>query len=195
MKPFQKNKSRIPVGLLLAGILFSCVNDLSDVRKVTFDPEAPEEVSTNLKVFYTDSGYAKVQLFAGLAEKFSQPEELTRFSGGLKVDFYDEMGEIVSTLTSRYGEILGKDGNMVARDSVELYNYEKKQRLKTDELVWSQKDSLIYSDKRVVVSGPDGTVYGDGIRTKQDFSTYTFIRPRGTFEIDKEKKSDGESIL
>ena len=188
---------RIPVGLILAGILFSCTNDLDDIKKVTFDPKAPDEVSTNLKMFFTDSGYAKVRIYANLTEKYSNPEKVTKLKDGLRVDFYDEAGEIVSTLTSLYGEIKDGDGNMVARDSVELYNYEKDQRLKTEELIWSQKDSLIYSDKSVVVTSPDGVVYGDGIETKQDFSNYTFIKPRGTFKMEKkaEKKKEENGSL
>ena len=189
----KKKYWSVPVGLLLTGILVSCANDLDDIKKVTYDPMAPDEVSQNLTMFYTDSGYAKVKISAVLAEKYILPEEVTKLKDGLRVDFYDETGEIVSTLTSLYGEIKGGDGNMIARDSVELYNYEKDQRLKTEELIWSQKDSIIFSEKSVVVTSPEGAVYGDGIKTKQDFSNYTFIKPRGTFKVEKKKDPAVES--
>ena len=186
---FGTNKIyRLPVSILLAGFLFSCVNDLDDIKKVVYDPNAPEEVSQNLNVFFTDSGYAKVRIQAVLAEKYSKPKEITKLKDGLKVDFYDTEGGIVSTLTSLYGEISMKDGKMIARDSVELYNYEKQQRLKTEELIWNQSDSLIYSDKNVIVNSPEGVMYGNGIRTRQDFSTYTFTLPRGKFKVGKKDK-------
>jgi LPS export ABC transporter protein LptC len=184
----RKNILGIPVGLLLAGILVSCVNDLDDIKKVTFDPESPTEVSKNLEVFITDSGYPKVKIFAKLAEKYTLPEEITKLKDGLRVDFYDEEGEIVSTLTSLYGEIRDGGEKMLARDSVELYNYAKKQRLKTEELHWNQNDSLIYSEKNVSVSSPEGVIYGTGIRTKQDFSKYVFTKPRGTFNMGKKEE-------
>ena len=69
-------------------LLLSCVNDLDDIQKVTFDPKAPDEVTKNLHVFYTDSGYARVEIFATLAETFSQPEALTKLSDGIKVNFF-----------------------------------------------------------------------------------------------------------
>ncbi|MFM9029024.1 MAG: hypothetical protein ACKOQ6_13695, partial [Bacteroidota bacterium] len=61
---------KIPVGLMLAGILFSCVNDLESIKKVTYDPKAPDEVTKDLSVFYTDSGYARVEITAKLAETY-----------------------------------------------------------------------------------------------------------------------------
>jgi|TARA_R110000737_G_scaffold234416_1_gene247353 LPS export ABC transporter protein LptC len=175
----------IPASLVLAGFLFSCVNDLDQIRRVTYDPKAPDEVVKDMEVFYTDGGYAKVRIFAKLAETYSNPEQVTKLKDGLKVDFYDEDGHIVSTLTALYGEVRTKEGKMFVRDSVRLYNYEKDQRMETEELNWNQKDSLIFTEKSVVVKTAEGILYGQGVRTKQDFSTYTFIRPTGKIDLDK----------
>jgi LPS export ABC transporter protein LptC len=175
----------IPVFLLMTGILVSCVNDLDAVKKVTYNPKAPDEVTRDLEVFYTDSGHPKVRIYAKLAETYSKPEVVTKLKDGIKVDFYDESGLIVSTLTALYGEIRTAEGKMFVRDSVQLYNHAKQQRLKTEELIWNQNDSLIYTEKSVVVTSPKGVVYGQGLRTKQDFSTYTFIRPTGKIDMNK----------
>lgn len=175
----------IPASLVLAGFLFSCVNDLDQIRRVTYDPKAPDEVIQDMEVFYTDSGYAKVRIYAKLAETYSFPVPVTKLKDGVKVDFYDESGEIVSTLTALYGEVRLQEGTMFVRDSVRLFNYEKDQRMETEELIWNQKDSLIYTEKSVVVKSPKGLMYGQGVRTKQDFSTYTFMRPTGQINMDK----------
>lgn len=169
--------------IALAGILFSCVNDLNDVKKITYDPKSPSEVTEDLEVFYTDSGYPKVRLYAKLAESYVVPKQVTKFRKGLKVEFFNELGEVVSVLTSQYGEIQTDEGMMFVRDSVELFNIEKQQRLKTEELIWNQNDSLIYSNKSVVVTSPTGILYGKGIRTTQDFESYTFIEPKGKFKV------------
>ncbi len=180
-----KYKIGIPASVLLAGFLFSCVNDLDHIHRVTYDPKAPDEVVKDMQVFYTDSGYAKVRIFANLAETYTVPEAVTKFKDGLKVDFYDSEGEIISTLTSLYGEIRTAEGKMIVRDSVRLFNYEKNQRLETEELIWSQKDSVIFTEKTVVVKTPESVLYGQGIRTKQDFETYTFLRPTGKIKMNK----------
>lgn len=181
----RKNYKWIPAIAMMAGILFSCVNDLEDVKKVTFDPKSPSEVTTDLEVFYTDSGYPKIRLYAKLAESYTTPKVVTKLKKGLKVDFYNESGLIVSTLTAKYGEIQTQEGKMMVRDSVQLYNHAKQQRLTTEELIWNQNDSLIYTDKSVVVTSPKEKLFGQGIRTKQDFSTFTFLRPTGKFNLDK----------
>lgn len=174
---------RIPVSLVLAGILFSCVNDLDTIKKVTYNPNSASEVTENMKVFYTDSGYPKVKIFARIAETYTQPKEITKFKDGISVDFFDDFGERVSTLTALYGEIQKEEGMMLVRDSVVLFNYEKQQKLETEELIWNQKDSLIYSEKHVKVTSPKGIVHGQGIRTRQDFTNYTFQKPIGSFNL------------
>lgn len=55
---------KIPVAIFVAGILFSCVNDLDTIEKVTFDDKAPGEVMANAEVLISDSGYAQVRIHA-----------------------------------------------------------------------------------------------------------------------------------
>jgi LPS export ABC transporter protein LptC len=184
-KRSYKHLFGIPASLVLAGILFSCVNDLDQIKRVTNDPKAPDEVTTNLEVFYTDSGAPKVRIFAKLAETYSQPELVTKLKDGIKVDFYDSDGEIVSTLTALYGEIQTSKGRMFVRDSVQLFNRAKNQRMETEELIWNQTDSVVYTEKNVIVKSPKGVVYGKGIRTTQDFNHYTFFKPTGKINTDK----------
>ncbi|TXI84277.1 MAG: LPS export ABC transporter periplasmic protein LptC [Crocinitomicaceae bacterium] len=184
----MRNNRLLYIITLLVGfatLLSSCVNDLESIQKVTYDPKAPDEVTKNLRVFYTDSGYARVEVFATLAETYSKPESITKLKDGIKVNFFSVDGKIVSTLTALYGEINNTKGTMFVRDSVQLVNYEKKQRMETEALFWNQKDSAIYTTSNVIVRSPDGIVYGDGIRTKQDFSSYEFLKPHGRINMGK----------
>jgi LPS export ABC transporter protein LptC len=178
----------IPVIFLMTGILFSCVNDLESIRKVTFKPTDPDERTSDLAIYYNDSGYAKVEIFAKLAETYSKPEQVIKFKDGIKVHFYDEAGEIKSILTALYGEIQEERGRVFVRDSVQLFNVEQNKRLETEELHWNRKDSTIYSDKPVIIRTEDALFFGEGVRTKQDFSSYEFIRPTGKINLDKSNK-------
>ena len=161
--------------LVSLSILNSCVNDLDSIQKVTYDPKAPDEVTKNLRVFYTDSGFARVEIFASLAETYSKPTAIIKLKDGIKV----------STLTALYGEVNYANGTFLVRDSVQLVNHEKHQRMSTEALYWNQKDSSIYTTSNVVVRSPEGVLYGDGIRTKQDFSEYEFLKPYGKFNFGK----------
>lgn len=171
--------------LVIGFVLTACVNDLETIEKVTFNPKSPDDVTKDLHIFFSDSGYAKIELSAALAETFSKPTSLTKFKDGLKVNFFDKKGKIASTLTALYGEINYSDGRMLVRDSVQLYNHAKKQRMLTENLHWNQRDSSIYTNSNVVVKSPQGIVYGQGIRTKQDFSSYVFLKPYGKINFDK----------
>lgn len=170
---------KIPVSLVLTGILFSCVNDLESIKKVTHDPKAPDEVTKNLSVFYTDSGYAKIEISAALAETYRKPDYVTKLKDGLKVNFFSADGRIVSTLSALYGEVNFTKGMIFVKDSVRLYNLEKDQRMETEVLYWNQKDSSVYTNSNVIVRSPKGVLYGKGIQTKQDFSYYEFLQPYG----------------
>lgn len=179
------NNIWIPVFITMTGILFSCVNDLDTIQKVTYDPKAPDEVIQNLELHYTDSGYARVRVYAKLAEMYSTPKDITKLKDGLRVDFYSADGEITSTLTALYGEMDNTTGMVFVRDSVQLKNVAKKQLLETEELFWNQGDSTIFTHKNVVVTEPNKVAYGQGIKTNQEFSFYEFIKPYG--RIDEEK--------
>lgn len=179
MKTIKTNALFVLSYFLLAGILFSCVNDIDSIKKISYRPSDPDERTSNMHVLYSDSGYARVEVFAKLAETYTVPEPLIKLKDGIEVNFFNDEGQIVSKLTALYGEINQRKGTMFVRDSVQLFNSEKKQRLETEELHWNQKDSAIFTEKSVVVRTSDALFFGKGIRTKQDFSSYIFTKPQG----------------
>ena len=172
----------LSISLFISG----CVNDLETIQRVTYDPKAPDEVTKDLRVFYNDSGYARIEILAALAESYSKPELVTKLKDGLRVNFFSADGKIVSSLTALYGEVNFSTGKLYVKDSVQLYNFAKKQRMLTEILYWNQRDSTIYTNSSVVVRSPGGILYGDGIRTKQDFSEYVILNPRGKYDFDKD---------
>ena len=179
----------VPVVILATGILFSaCVNDLDTIEKVTFDPAAPDEVTEDLNLIYTDSGYTQLRLNAKIAETYLTPQHVTKLKKGLKVEFFDNVGTVSSTLISQYGEINYSSGIVTVRDSVILKNHLKKRQLETESLFWNQNDSTIYTDKNVIVRRASGEIIarGKGIRTTQNFDRYTILEPVGKIDLDKD---------
>lgn len=172
----------------MAGILFSCINDLDAIQKVSSDPNAPSEVTRNLEVFYNDSGYAQVKIFATLAETYRIPKHITKLKDGVKVYFYSSSGEVVSQLTSLYGEVDFESGLLVVKDSVVLRNLVQKQQLETEELHWNQKDSTIYTEKNVVIKkdGKGVVGRGKGLQTSQSFDKYIIKKPVGKMDLSDE---------
>ncbi len=163
---------------------------METIKKITFNAKSPDEITKNLKMIYSDSGYARVEIFAALAETYRTKESVTKVKDSLRVNFFSESGEVISTLSARYGEINYNKGTILVRDSVRLYNYSKKQTLETEALFWNQKDSSIYSLSQVIIKSPKGIILGDGIRTNQSFSKYVLLKPSGRVELEKELEID-----
>ncbi|MEX1193410.1 MAG: LPS export ABC transporter periplasmic protein LptC [Brumimicrobium sp.] len=178
----------IPVMIFVTGIFFSCENDLEKVKHITANPNSPNETSENLHIIYTDSGYAQIELTARIAEKYSSPKEITKFKDGLKVNFFSDEGEIISILTSIYGEVDDENGNITVRDSVELYNIEDKKKLETEVLYWNKKGDSIYTDKAVVITSPDMILYGHGAWTNHYFDTAQFYKPTAKIFLNKNEE-------
>ena len=164
-------------------VIFSCENDFEDIKRVTETPGTPEERTQNLELIYSDSGVTKIFLKAKLAESYYSPVHKIVFKDGVNVRFYNPDGTVKTILTSKYGEILQDDGNMIARDSVCMKNVNKNQKLETEELVWNQKTQEVKSSKAVIVKTKGGVFFGDGIKTTSDFSQYEFVKPRGTIGL------------
>jgi LPS export ABC transporter protein LptC len=161
----------------------SCVNDLETITKITYDPNSPDNVTQDLELFYADSGYAKIQVFATLAETYSKPESIMKLKDGVKINFFSENGKISSTLTALYGEVNYSTGLIFVKDSVKLRNLNNNQVLETEELNWNQKDSLIFTNRDVIIHNEEGVLYGKGIKTNQNFDHYEFLNPEGKINL------------
>jgi len=168
-------------------MLFSCVNDLDEVKRITHFENAPDDLTQNLKMIYSDSGITKIHLYAKVSETYTSPKHITKFKEFLKVDFFDVNGIKVSTLTAQNGVYDHKDELVLVEDSVRLYNYEKDQTLETESLTWNKKDSTIRTDDYVKVSSPKELLTGKGLVTKQDFSYFEILNPTGKINLKKEK--------
>ena len=170
--------NKIPVIIMVTGIFFSCVNDLEKVKRITTSPDSPDETSEDFHVIFTDSGFAKLEINAGIAETYTSPSKLTKFKNGLIVNFFNEDGTIASTLTSIYGEIDDESGNITVRDSVELHNIEDKKTLETEVLYWNKNGDSIFTDKPVLIRSPDMILKGIGAWTTPLFDTAQFYKPK-----------------
>lgn len=165
-------------------LLFSCSNELDEIKKVTVTENFPDETATNLRMVSTDSGMVQFYIEATLMETVHDPDEITYLKDGLKVVFFDEKGKKEAILTAYYGERNGRTGRMFVKDSVVLQNLVEKQKLETEELYWTS-DS-VYSNKTVVVTTSDMVLFGKGIVTDNTFSVFKIKDPTGKKEIKNE---------
>lgn len=165
----------------------SCNNSEKNVKRVEVDENTPSEIIENLHMYYSDSARVKIELIAAYSERSSSLKEQTIFKDSLRLNFYNEKGIKTTTLSALYGEFNDETESIFVKDSVRLYNFDKKQLLKTNSLYWNKKDSTIYTKDTVWVSSPDGIARGRGIETKQDFREYKIMFPEGNLLLNDKK--------
>ncbi len=139
---------------------------------------------TNVTIHYTDSGLLKATLFAPqLIGYKKEGNDIVRMPKGIKADFYDAYGNKDSYLTADKGiSYQTKKITEVSQNVVVMNN--KGERLNTEKLIWDQKKQLIYTDKFVKITTPTQVLTGIGMQSKQDFSDWTILKPRGQFSLE-----------
>ncbi len=155
-------------------LLISCVTKEKEIAELFPEEEVNAEYAFDGYLLYSDSAKIRVKLNYDVLKKFKEENDnMTEFPEGIDVEFYDNNEVPSSWLISKYAIRNDRKGSMIARDSVVLYNADG-DKLETSELLWSEKDELIYTDKFVRITQPaeKDTSYGYGFRAKQDFSEF-----------------------
>lgn len=131
--------------------------------------ELPSQESWNSVITFTDSGKTKAILWAGHLRKYNEKRE-TLLDQNIKVDFYDQKEIQTSTLTSKNGRVDESTNNLFAKDSVVVKS--DSVTIKTEEMMWRNKDRKIVSDKFVSVISPKETIEGYGFESDQSLRNY-----------------------
>lgn len=179
-------KQVIPVSLL-AGMFFSCENDLENIKLVTATDESPDQVVNNIHTIYSDTGVVRCEIIATRMETFSSPEKKTIFKNGFTVNFYKSKDSIESTLQADYAETIEGSNSFFARNKVIFTNFEKKQTLKTEELYWDQQTKRIKTEKAFEIIGENSYVSGYGMDANETFSDYNTHRVTAEWKKEPEK--------
>ncbi len=167
---------------LLAGILFSCKNDLEQVKAVDIDNTGPERVTFNAVYFYSDSGIVRNRLKASKVEMFKGDSNLTRISEGLELTFFGLKDENNSVLTANNGVILQDKARMEVYNDVQFVNA-KGEELNTERLIWEQDSDRVFTDQFVRITRAQDTIYGNGLVANQDMSWYKLTGVSGGFTV------------
>lgn len=173
----------ILLAILFCIFLYSCKNDLKNLRAkqntFSLNTERAEEVS----ILYGKDGVTKAKLYT---KSFQHIQNVSpsyiEMKEKLRVDFYNDSLQIQSTLTAKYGKYFEQDGNVLVRDSVKVVNL-KNEQLETEELIWNEKIQKFYTEKFVKITTPTQVIYGDGLESNQNFSEYKIINVKGMIGI------------
>lgn len=146
--------------------------------------DGPIREAWDVELFYSEDFRVKVILKADKVLEFQNGDR--EFPEGIYLKFFNEFGQLTSTLRANEARYFKADDQWRARGKVEVVNLEKNEQLNTEELFWKPAREEIFTESFVSIRMQDEVLYGEGLRAKQDMSDYTILRPQGEFVLTDE---------
>jgi LPS export ABC transporter protein LptC len=177
----------IVVLLLFIIIFFSCKNDIKTVSSICARDNSPVEITKDVEFTYSDSGRVEILLTAPVSNRYVSDNPYIELPKGMKVVFYDSLKKnITSSITANYAINYEKKHIVEAKNNVIVINYQKKERLNTEHLIWDQNKGTIYSDKFVKITTKEEVLFGEGFTSNENFVSWSINKPTGSFIIKHE---------
>lgn len=138
----------------------------------------------NATIYYSDS--AKVKMRMTTPKLYNYGNGDSEYPDGLFMEFFDNEGNLTSSLEADYCYYTKKDDLYKATGNVIIKNLEKGDRMDTEELFWNKKEEEVFTDKFVRIEKDGDLHLGDGLKAKQDFSWYKILNPKGKLSLSKQ---------
>lgn len=171
---------------ILLFLLSSCGNDIETVNSITRLSSGPTMTAKNIEVLFSDSGKTEAKLYSVLLNRYEGTKNLLEFPKGFKIEMYDSVKRITTTITGNYGtrneitRIMEAKGNVIVRNEIE------NKQLNTEHLTWDENKRLIFSDVNVIVTTPDKILYGSGLKANEAFTWYQIPNVSATMTVAKD---------
>lgn len=170
---FYAMKNRITIGLmlLLSVLLSACFSDgkkMSEMEEYT----GPRFESEDVYIVVSDSSVIKMEMSGARQLEFLNGD--LEFPEGIKIVFYDRLGQKTSELTALRGYKNAKENLFRVEGDVIVNNLQKQETLSTEELFWDPESKTIYTEKFVTVETPERLIFAEGMDADQDFTDYEF---------------------
>ena len=174
----------------MAGILFSCKNDIEEIKALTDDRDLAVQMVEDGVFYYTSKGKLTNRLEAAHLERFESEENARiEVSGGFTLTLFDSLEREDGILKAMKGTFWDKETRLVASEDVELQNKEG-DLLETEELIFVQDSDLVYTDKHVTITTKEAIIRGKGLITDSQFKKRQIKKVTGTLYIDDPIQSD-----
>lgn len=184
---FKSINRMIFIAALLVGaaMLFSgCANDIEKIKAFSSPETLPVIYAENYETTFTDSGIVRFFLKTPLLMQFdNEGKSFREFPQGLELTRFDEHRRIVSRITARYAKQFEKENKWEAKNDVVAVNLAG-DTLKTDHLIWDEKQGKIYSDLFVKIIRPDQIITGIGFESDLTMENWKIKNPRGTIYVE-----------
>lgn len=182
-------KFGVPIALAI-GTLFSCKNDIAEIKALTEDRDLAVQMVENGTFYYTSRGNLSNRLEATYLERFELEEDSRiEVSKGFTLTMFDSLENVDATLTADEGTFFNSNNKLIAKGNVELQNRDG-EKLNSEELIFAQDSDLIYTDKNVMITTNESVIHSKGLTTDSQFKKREFTQVTGIMYIDDPIEKD-----
>jgi len=136
---------------------------------------------------YTDSGVVRYYLTTPkmlVVDKEKEPYK--EFPDGFHVQQFDENKKIISELSANYGKNFEREQKWLATGNVVMVN-DKGDTLRTEELIFLEKQNRIFSEKFVSIKKGEQFFTGSGgFESDTQMTKWTFKKTKGYAYVDQQ---------
>jgi LPS export ABC transporter protein LptC len=179
MRKIKFSRVVVVIGLSVAGLSLTSCTSKEIAKPMVYD--GPLQEASDVELLYVEKNALKLKMDA--KKIFDLQNGDRDFPEGLYLEFYDELGNVTSTLQADVAHYFKEDDKWRGRGNVIVKNIEKKQQLNTEELFWRQGVHKIFTDKFVTIKTEEEIVYGKGLDALEDLSVYKLGGPEGEFNV------------
>lgn len=162
--------------------LFSCQSKVAaDIPPGLFGNNAvPSVEATDFELFYTDSGIVRYHLETPHVLVFEDEKKPYKdFPEGFRLQKYDKERKIISELSGNHGKHFVAENKWEATGNVILVN-NNGDTLRTEELIFLEKEDKIFSDRFVSIKKGDQDITGKGgFESDTQMTKWTFRETKG----------------
>lgn len=171
----------------MAGIFFSCKNDIAEIKAITEDQDIPVQTIYEGEFYFTKKGKLNNKMVANKLDRYQKEEtSLIKVSEGFTLYIYDSLENVNAQLKAEEGDFYETEQRLEARHDVELRNF-KNEILNTEELIFLQDSDLVFTDKNVKITTEDGIIFGKGLVSNSSFSKWKINKITGDLFIEDDK--------
>ena len=185
--PNYYNSSQMYKYILICSLIFSILSCESNTKTDNISKnEAQTEVAKDVEILYSDSAVVRIKIISPLLLSHIERENPhDEFPQGVRLDFFDQIQQPTSVLTSKYGIRYPLKDQVILRDSCVWKSISSQETLEAFELIWDENLQKVYSNKLVIITTPTEKIWGYGFETNKDFTRWKINKPQGRLAVDK----------
>ncbi|MFZ1751918.1 MAG: LPS export ABC transporter periplasmic protein LptC [Saprospiraceae bacterium] len=161
--------------LFILSIFISCSNQVEEIDSLLAEDLASNiERGKNVRIIYSDSAVIKMIIHAPVMERYlDYSDSKDVFPKGILLEFLDADKSVKSWLKAQTAVREQNSQKITAKGEVTFYD-DKNQKLETPELIWDERERIVYTDKlvRITQAEKGDTTYGFGFKANQDFTRF-----------------------